>query len=89
MTDKIKLVKCYYLEVFAPPTRAPHLVVYEKTTVESDGDTFIHDNTPKCQALWEMAAECIFKLVDKSDGSNNEYGEDTKISYSYQTRCVL
>ena len=26
MTDKKKLVKCYYLQVFDPPTRAPHLV---------------------------------------------------------------
>ena len=25
MTDKIKLVKCYFLRVFAPPTHAPHL----------------------------------------------------------------
>jgi len=25
MTDKIKLVKCYFLRVFAPPTRASQL----------------------------------------------------------------
>ncbi len=27
MTDKIKLVKCYYLRVFDPPTRAPRLIM--------------------------------------------------------------
>ena len=36
-------------------TKVAHAVVYAKTTVESDGDTFIHDNTPECQALWETA----------------------------------
>jgi len=62
-----KLASCQ-----ATRTKVAHAVVYAKTTVESDGDTFIHDNTPECQALWETATECIFELADTSDGSNNE-----------------
>ena len=79
-----KLASCQ-----ATRTKVTHVVVYAKMTVESDGNMFIHDNSPGCQALWEMATECIFELADKSDGSNNKYGEATKISYSYQTCCVL
>ena len=62
-----KLASCQ-----ATRTKVAHAVVYSKTTVESDEDKFIHDNTPKCQALRETATECIFELADKSDGSNNE-----------------
>ncbi len=62
-----KLASCQ-----ATRTKIAHAVVYVKTTVELDGDTFIHDNTPECQALWETATECIFELADKSDGSNNK-----------------
>ncbi len=69
--------------------KVAHVVVYAKTIVELDGDTFIHDNMPQGQALWEMATDCIFEFADKSDGSNNEKGEATKISYSYQICCVL
>ena len=56
----------------ATRTKVAHMVVYAKTMVESDGDMFIHDNTPKCQALWDSATECMFQLADKSDDSNNE-----------------
>ena len=45
-----KLARCQ-----ATRTKVAHAVVYAKTTVESDGDTFIHDNTHECQALWETA----------------------------------
>ena len=62
-----KLASCQ-----ATRTKVAHMVVYAKTMVESDGDTFIHDNTPECEALWETAKECIFELADKLDGSNNE-----------------
>ena len=62
-----KLASCQ-----ATRTKVAHAVVYAKRTVEPDGDTFIHDNTPECQALWETATECIFELADTSDGSNNE-----------------
>jgi hypothetical protein len=62
-----KLASCQAMR-----TKVAHAVVYAKTTVESDGDTFIHDNMPECQALWEMATECIFEFAEKSDGSNNE-----------------
>ncbi len=58
-----KLASCQ-----ATRTKVAHAVVYAKMTVESDGDTFIHNNTPECQALWETATECIFELVDKADG---------------------
>jgi hypothetical protein len=62
-----KLASCQ-----ATRTKVAHTVVYAKTTVELDGDMFIHDNMPECQALWETATECIFELADKSDGSNIE-----------------
>jgi hypothetical protein len=59
-----KLASCQAIR-----TKVAHAVVYAKTTVKLDGDTFIHNNTPECQALWEMATECIFELADKLDGS--------------------
>ena len=62
-----KLASCQAMR-----TKVAHAVVYVKTMVELDVDTFIHDNTPECQALWESATECIFELADKSNGSNNE-----------------
>ncbi len=62
-----KLASCQ-----ATRTKVAHTVAYAKTMVESDGDTFIHDNTPECQALWETATECIFEFADKWDGSNNK-----------------
>jgi len=62
-----KLASCQ-----AKRTKVAHAVIYAKTMVESDGDTFIYDNTPECQAVWELATECIFELADKSDGSKNE-----------------
>ena len=57
-----KLASCQ-----ATRTKVAHGVVYAKTLVDLDGDMFVHDNRPECQALWEMATECIFKLVDKLD----------------------
>jgi hypothetical protein len=45
-------------------TKVAHAVVYAKTTVELDGDAFIHNDTPECQVLWEMATESVFKLAD-------------------------
>jgi hypothetical protein len=62
-----KLASCQ-----ATRTKVAHAVVYAKTTVESNENTFIHDNTPECKALWETATESIFELADKSNGSNNE-----------------
>ncbi len=53
MTDKIKLVKCYYLRVFAPPTRAPHQgadeeeagIFYMRSTQEEQNvDNAAHDD---------------------------------------------
>ena len=41
-----KLASCQ-----ATRTKVAHAVVYAKTTVESDGDTFIHGNMPECQVL--------------------------------------
>jgi hypothetical protein len=53
--------------------KVTHAVVYAKTTVESDGDgAFIHDDTPECQVLWEMATESVFKLADKLDDCDNK-----------------
>ena len=53
-------------------TKVAHAVVYAKTTVESDCDgAFIHDDTPECQVLWEMATENVFELADKLDDIDN------------------
>ena len=62
-----KLASCQ-----ATRNKVAHAVVYAKTTVESDGDAFIHDNTPECQVLWEMATESVFELADKLDDSDNK-----------------
>jgi hypothetical protein len=62
-----KLASCQ-----ATRTKVAHAVVYAKTTVESDGDAFIHDDTPECQVLWKMATESVFELADKLDDSNNK-----------------
>ncbi len=62
-----KLASCQAMR-----TKVAHAVVYAKTTVESDGDAFIHDDMPECQVLWEMATESVFELVDKLDDSNNK-----------------
>jgi hypothetical protein len=62
-----KLASCQ-----ATRTKVAHAVVYAKTTVESDGDAFIHDDTPECQVLWEMATESVFELADKLDDSDNK-----------------
>ena len=56
----------------ATRTKVAHVVVYAKTTVELDGDAFIHDDTPECQVLWEMATESVFELADKLDDSDNK-----------------
>jgi hypothetical protein len=53
-------------------TKVAHTVVYAKTTVESDGDAFIHDDMPECQVLKEMVTESVFKLADKLDDSDNK-----------------
>jgi hypothetical protein len=62
-----KLASCQ-----ATRTKVAHAVIYAKTTVELDGDAFIHDNTPECQVLWEMATESVFELADKLDNSDNK-----------------
>ena len=62
-----KLASCQ-----ATRTKVARTVVYAKTTVESDGDAFIHDDTPECQVLWEMATESVFELADKLDDSDNK-----------------
>jgi hypothetical protein len=62
-----KLASCQ-----ATRTKVSHAVVYAKTTVESDDNAFIHDDTPECQVLWEMATESVFKLADKLDDSDNK-----------------
>ena len=58
----------------ATRTKVAYVVVYAKTTtVESDGeDVFIHDDTPECQVLWEVATESVFELADKLDDSGNK-----------------
>ncbi len=63
-----KLASCQ-----ATRTKFAHGVVYAKTTVESNGNgAFIHDDTPECQIIWEMATESVFKLADKLDDSDNK-----------------
>ena len=62
-----KLASCQ-----ATRTKVARTVVYAKTMVESDGDAFIHDDTPECQVLWEMATESVFELADKLDDSDNK-----------------
>ena len=62
-----KLASCQ-----ATRTKVAHAVIYVKTTVELDGDAFIHDDTPECQVLWEMATESVFELADKLDNSDNK-----------------
>ena len=56
----------------ATRTKVAHVVVYAKTMVELDGDAFIHDDTPECQVLREMATESVFELADKLDDSDNK-----------------
>ncbi len=62
MTDKKKLVKCYYLRVFDPPTRAPHLKRRARCTKGAEAPPF----------LWEKGAPANFKipkiLTEKSFG---------------------
>jgi hypothetical protein len=60
-----KLASCQAMR-----TKVAHVVVYAKTMVESDENAFIHDDTPECQVLWEMATESVFKLADKLDDSD-------------------
>ena len=63
-----KLASCQ-----ATRRKVAHVVVYAKTMVEPDGDgAFIHNDTPKCQVLWEMATKSVFKLADKLDDSDNK-----------------
>ncbi len=54
-----KLASCQ-----ATRTKVAHAVVYAKTMVELDGDAFIHNDTPECQVLWEMATESVFESAD-------------------------
>ena len=62
-----KLASCQ-----ATRTKVAHAVVYAKTTVESDCDcAFIHDDTPECQVLWEMATENVFELAETLDDIDN------------------
>ena len=61
-----KLARCQ-----ATRTKVAHAVVYAKTTVELDSDgALIHDDTPECQVLWEMATESVFKLADRLDDND-------------------
>jgi hypothetical protein len=62
-----KLASCQ-----AARMKVGHAVVYAKTTVESDDNALIHDDTPECQVLWEMATESVFKLGDKLDDIDNK-----------------
>ena len=58
-----KLASCQ-----ATRTKVAQKVVYAKTTtVELNGDAFIHDNTLECQVLWEMSTESVFELAGKLD----------------------
>jgi hypothetical protein len=52
-----KLASCQAMR-----TKVAHAVVYAKMTVESDDNAFIHDDTPECQILGEMATESVFEL---------------------------
>jgi hypothetical protein len=62
-----KLASCQ-----ATRTKATHTIVHAKTTVKADENPFIHNNTPECQVLWEMATESVFELADKLDDSGNK-----------------
>ncbi len=62
-----KLTSCQ-----ATRTKVAHAVVYAKTMVELDDNAFIHNDTPECQVLWEMATENVFELADKLDDSDNK-----------------
>ncbi len=50
-------------------TKVSHAVVYAKKAELDDG-TFIADNTPECQALWETATDNGFELADTDDNIN-------------------
>jgi hypothetical protein len=65
-----KLASCQ-----ATRTKDDHAVVYAaKTTAveKADENTFIHDDTPECQALWEMATDSVFELEDELGDSDNK-----------------
>ncbi len=54
----------------ATRTKVAHAVVYAKK-VQPDEDTFISDDTPECQVLWETATDNVFELAD-ADGNNQK-----------------
>ncbi len=51
----------------ATRTKVAHAVVYAKLEESDNEDTFISDDTPECQALWETATDNVFELADIDD----------------------
>ncbi len=52
----------------AKRTKVAHAVVYAKK-VEPDDDTFVSDDTPEYQVLWEAAMDNVFELADADDNN--------------------
>jgi len=49
-------------------TKVAHAVVYARK-VEPDDDTFVSDDTPECQVLWETATDNVFEMADTDDNN--------------------
>ncbi len=54
----------------ATRTKVAHTVVYA-SKVEPDNDTFVSDDTPECQVLWEAATDNVFEMAD-ADNTNQK-----------------
>jgi hypothetical protein len=49
-------------------TKVAHAAVHaKKEKVESDNNIIVTDDTPECQALWEMAADNVFESTNADD----------------------
>ena len=78
MTDKIKLVKCYYLRVFAPHWLAPHHVFIHSLFIGITSLCFSKGVTllPHCPPVWASFLEqaCILYHVI-TNSSNAIFGK--------------
>jgi hypothetical protein len=54
----------------ATRTKVTHAVVYAKKEESDNEDTYISDDTPECQALWETATDNVFELADTDDNDS-------------------
>ncbi len=43
------------------------LCMQKKEKFESDNNILVTDDTPECQALWEMAVDNVFELANADD----------------------